>query len=98
MYLADEAGRQDGVGGNNYTIGSDRDEFTKARVREDRLHTYHHMVLAVLRGEVARKNLRYVGGRTKCLLAAPMVKPQTKGEVVFAYLRREVEHKNQKKR
>ena len=53
------------TGKGDYILGSDRDDFTKAGVRESRHHTDHRMVLEVLRGEGSRQNLRYVGGRTK---------------------------------
>ena len=61
------------TGRGNSILSSDRNEFTKARVREARLHTDHQMVLAVLRGEGSWQKHRYVVGMTKCPLAAPTV-------------------------
>ena len=51
------------------------------------------MVLAVLRGEGARENLRYVGGRTKWRLAEPTMQPEMEGETAFESLKGEVEQK-----
>ena len=58
---------------------SDMGDFTKAEVRESRLHTDHQMFLAVLREERPRKNLRYIGGRTRWLIVAPTVRPHMEG-------------------
>ena len=85
------------TGRGNSILSSDRNEFTKARVREARLHTDHQMVLAVLRGEGSWQKHRYVVGMTKCLLAAPTVWPQMDGEAEFTSLKREVERKEQPK-
>ena len=46
------------MGIGNYILRSDRDNFIKAGLQEDGLHTYHGMVLAVLQGEGARRNLQ----------------------------------------
>ena len=81
----------------NYIISSDRDRFPKAEVREARICTYHHMVLAVLQGEGALQNLRYVVGRTRWPLATPTVRSQTEGESAFASLKREVDRNQQPK-
>ena len=36
------------LGRGDYILGSDMDDFAKARLREARLHTDHRMILAVL--------------------------------------------------
>ena len=43
------------TGRGDCILGSDRDDFTKAGLRKARLHTDHHMVLAVLKGEGVQK-------------------------------------------
>ena len=85
------------TGRGDYTLNSDRDEFIKVGVREERLHTDHWMVLAVLRGEGMLRNSRYVVGRTKWPLAASMERPKTEGEAAFASLKGEAEQKNKPK-
>ena len=55
------------------------------------------MVLAVLRGEVARQNLRYLGGRKKWPLAELTVRLKTEVEASFASLKREGERKERPK-
>ena len=81
----------------DYILGSDRDVFAKAGVIEARHHTDHQMVLAVLRGEEERQNLRYVGDRIKWPLEAPMVKPQKEGDAAFASRKGGVERKERPK-
>ena len=78
------------TGRGDYILSSYRDDFIKPGVQEARLHTDHRMVLAVIRGKVARQKRRYVVGRTKWLLAAPTVQPHTEGGASFVSLNGEV--------
>ena len=85
------------TGRGNYILSSDKDSFFKAGVQEARLHIYNQMVLAVLRGEGAPKNCRYIVGRKRWPLAVPMVRPHTEGGEEFASLKGEGERKYQPK-
>ena len=46
------------IGRGNYILSSDRENFTNTGVGEAMIHTYHRMVLVVLRGEGALQNRR----------------------------------------
>ena len=60
--------RQEGrqvTGRDDYIISSDMYNFYNAGIREARTHTYHWMVLAVILGEGALRNCRYIVSRTQ---------------------------------
>ena len=52
------------MGRGDYILRIDMESFSNAGLREACIYTDHRMVLAVLRGEGALRNCRYVGGRT----------------------------------
>ena len=81
------------TGKGDYILSSDKDSFFKAGVQEARLHTDNRMVLAVLRGEGAPQNCRYIVGRKRWPLAVPMVRPNTEGGAEVASLKGEGERK-----
>ena len=81
------------IGRGNYILSSDKDIFFKAGVQEARLHIDNQMVLAVLRGEGAPQNCRYIVGRKRWPLAVPMVRPNTEGGAEVASLKGEGERK-----
>ena len=55
------------------------------------LHTYNRMVLAVLQGEGALRNCRYVQRRTHWPIVPEEVRPQIEGEAAFVTLIGEVD-------
>ena len=67
MWQLQREGRQV-TGKGDYILSSDRDNFVNAGVREARLFTGDWMVLAVLQGEGALRNSRYVVRRMRWTL------------------------------
>ena len=67
------------TGRGNYILNSYMNNFVNTGVREARLHTYHHMVLAVLQGEGMLWNRRYIVSKAQWPLATSMVQLQTEG-------------------
>ena len=73
-----------------YILSTYRRRFTKAGLQVTRHGTDHRLILAVLRGEGALCNHRYQQGRNLWPIQTKSVRPQTKGEAAFAYLKGDI--------
>ena len=79
------------TGQGYYFIGTSRHTFFNLGVKEARVHTYHRMVLVVLRGGKSHRNGAYQR-QSRCWMIKPQtVRPLMEGEVAFATLKWEVE-------
>ena len=67
------------TGRGDYIISSGVYIFSNAGGMEGCLHIYHQMVLAVLQGEGALRNHRYVGISTRWPFTPPKVRLHTEG-------------------
>ena len=79
------------VMGRGYCIlSTDRRNFTNAGLQESCHGTDHNIILAMLQGEGALRNCRYIRGRTCWTIQPKAARHQTKGEVDFLELKGEV--------
>ena len=79
-------GRQvTGIG--DYILGTAWVYFRNAGLWEPSLHTYHRMMVVVIRGEGAACNRRYQQGRTQWPIRRITCRPQLEREVTFDVLK-----------
>ena len=85
-------------GRGDYVLGTIRYTSFNTRVREERMHIDHQMVLAELRGGIPQRNDTYRMQRQGWTINPHTVRPLTEGEAAFAALKEEVDKKKRQKK